>query len=325
MRRIFVALCAVVSLVAEEPAALFLQEESLVLNLNDFQAAPAFPQVPPIDAKELQIAPTPPVQKNPLISAALSSLIPGLGHVYINDMSTAAGFMGTTALTLVFCFSPTYMIADTSLTTLMNTSFYSCYAAYRDTRLLGGSSNYRYPMPNNSLAELTTAPFSWSVMKKPEVWGGILGSLTVASVTSYFAFRNATKIEMKSGGNFRLPIIAWPVGIGEESLFRGFLQTSLSESLNPTSGLILSSLAFGAAHISNAERLEPQNRWRYYAFSLPLITGIGAYCGWLTQKNNSLRESVALHTWYDFVLFTLGAIAESAAIGGPSFAFAIPF
>lgn len=323
MRTIFVALCAVVSLVAEESASILLQEERLVLNRNEFPTT--FPEVPPIESKELQIAPQPPSQKNPLVSAMLSSLIPGLGHVYINDMTTAAGFMGTTALTLVFTLSPTTMIANTSLTTLQATSFYSCYAAYRDTRLLHGSSNYHYPMPNNSLAELTTAPFSWSVMKKPEVWAGILGTLAVAGTTSYFAFRHSTKMQMDTSKSSRLPIMAWPVGIGEEALFRGFLQTALSERLNPTSGLILSSLAFGAAHIPNAKNIRPENQWRYYAFSLPLITGIGAYCGWLTQKHNSLRESVALHTWYDFVLFTLEAAAGSAAIGSPSFAFAIPF
>jgi len=117
-----------------------------------------------------------------------------------------------------------------------------------------------------------------------------------------------------------------PVGLGEESFFRGFLQSALSETFNPLTGIILSSLLFGAAHIPNAQGLEKAERWRYYTFSLPLITGIGAYCGWLTNKNHSLQESVALHTWYDFIIFSISALAtETAATGRPGFAFAVPF
>jgi len=94
------------------------------------------------------------------------------------------------------------------------------------------------------------------------------------------------------------------------------MQTVLTEKLPPWSAITLSSLAFGAAHIPNAMQFNPSQRWRYYAFSLPIITSFGAYMGWLTYKNRSLKESVALHAWYDFVLMSAGALASKAAIGG---------
>ena len=182
-------------------------------------------------------------------------------------------------------------------------------------------------MPTDSLSDLTTAPFRFSVMKKPEVWGGILGALACGIGMGYLASPKEARIQMKlsSEPSFS-PLVALPVGIGEEALFRGFLQSQLSESLTPWGGIAISSLAFAAVHIPNANAFEPEDRFRYYTFGLPLIAGIGVYCGHLTQKNHSLKESVALHTWYDFVIFSAGALAGRAAITGRyQFAFSTPF
>ena len=96
----------------------------------------------------------------------------------------------------------------------------------------------------------------------------------------------------------------------------------------PIGGITLSSLIFGAAHIPNAAEMSQDDRRRYYTFGLPLITGLGAYFGWLTYKNNSLKESVAVHAWYDFILMGLGALASEAVVptGRPThFSLAIPF
>lgn len=122
------------------------------------------------------------------------------------------------------------------------------------------------------------------------------------------------------------PPVAFPIGIGEEALFRGYLQSQLSETFNPVAGIIFSSIAFGAAHIPNAQGMEPDEQRRYYTYGIPLITAFGAYFGWLTYKNRSLQESVALHSWYDFTLFALKAFTQqSAATGRPGFALAVPF
>lgn len=271
----------------------------------------------------------PPARKSPFLAATLSSLIPGLGHVYLGDMQTAGGLMGSTYLGVGLAFSPE-VSDDTrtfSLLTAQNIYFYGVYAAYRDARLYNGSSGYAYKMPTDSLASLSYAPFKPSILKKPEVWGGILGALALASCVSRIAYPKdaCIKTSLSSRGSF-MPVLALPVGVGEESFFRGFMQSALSESFTPWGGIALSSLAFAAVHIPNAEALEPEHRWRYYSFSLPLITVLGGYFGWLTYKNTSLQESVAVHTWYDLVIFTSAMMASEAAItGNTSFAISLPF
>lgn len=277
-----------------------------------------------------QIAPT---QKKDWIAVSLSSLMPGLGHVYLDDVKTAAALMNTTLLEVGVAFNPKIhnnSAKQFALHTLSATSFYGIYAAYRDTRIYNGLSQYRYQMPMDDLADLSFAPFKWSVMKKPEVWGGVLGTLVAATALMYFAYPHSEDASLsihRASTSSQWPAIALPVGLGEEAFFRGYCQSALSENYGPLTGTILSSALFGAAHVGNADALPHQDRWRYYAFSLPLITAIGAYCGWMTHKNHSLQQSVAFHTWYDFILFSLDWLAGSeASVSHPmNFALAIPF
>lgn len=122
------------------------------------------------------------------------------------------------------------------------------------------------------------------------------------------------------------PLAAFPIGIAEESFFRGFLLSQFSEWLSPWGGILLSSAIFGLAHVPNAWDLDPKERRGYYTSIVPLIALSGIYDGWLTQKNHSLKESVAIHAWYDFILFTIGALASDAVIKGrPEFAMTFSF
>ena len=266
-------------------------------------------------------------KRNPLIAAGLSLLVfPGLGHYYLDDMVT-----GSLALanSLLACSLAITSSADTpefaaSSIYLQTTVFYSVYSAYRDAITLNGISNYSYKMPDEKLASLAYAPFQFSVIKKPEVWGGLLGFLSLASAISYYT----------SGRNFQAssyhltPMLALPVAIGEESFFRGFLQSAISEYVNPTVGLVVSSLVFGAAHIPNALAFDSSTQRRnYYTFSIPFLTVAGFYLGCLAQKNHSLKESVALHMWYDFILFASDVIASkySNSAKPPQFNMALKF
>ncbi|MBX7067156.1 MAG: CPBP family intramembrane metalloprotease [Parachlamydiales bacterium] len=271
---------------------------------------------------------------NPETATFLSSLFPGLGHFYLGDSKTAGSLMGAASMELGALVASAVEhrkeAAIFSLIALTNTVNYGVYAAYRDARTINGQEFYHYKMPMESLPELTTAPFRWSVLKKPEVWGGCLGALAIAVCVSHFAFPSEARIMPTSiidDGKVSpwFPIAALPVGVGEEALFRGVIQSRFAESLGPWGSIVASSLVFGAAHVPNAFLLPQEERWRYFSFSVPLITGIGAYLGWLTQKNVSLKESVAVHTWYDFTLFSMAAIAQSAAIGCPSFSYSLPF
>lgn len=274
-----------------------------------------------------------PAHKSPFAAVGLSWLFPGLGHVYLGDMSTAGGLSGSAGLELgigLLSF-PSRSVRDASLITLQKTWEYGIYAAYRDVRLHNGNIGYSYKMPTENLADLTAAPFQWSVLKKPEVWGGFLGAFAVAIGVSQLAGPKNThskevRIHKVSTGRKISPWVALPVGVGEEAFFRGYLQPAFSEMTNPTGGIILSSLAFGAAHIPNGLAIEKQDRKHYYKVGIPFITAFGAYFGWVAHKNQSLKEGVALHTWYDFTLFALSAaVTETAVTGQPTVHVMIPF
>lgn len=262
-------------------------------------------------------------RKSPFIAVGLSTLVPGLGHTYLGDYKTASGLFGSSSLYAGLCLiNPNESFIDSNMHLISNTWFYSIYAAYRDVRAYNQSDIYCYKMPTETLSELALAPFQWSVMKKPEVWGGLLVDLSLA-IGLQFLFSHSIA-HSHSGAVF--PLLAFPVGIGEESFFRGFLQPVLSEYCTPWGGIALSSLAFGAAHITNAYEFKGSERRQYFSVSLPFITLSGIYYGWVTYKNCSLKESVALHSWYDFAIFFASySLAQSTALGSPTFAFSIPF
>ncbi len=273
-----------------------------------------------------------PPQKSPTWAATLSSIFPGFGHAYLGDKETAAQLFatGTATLTLAFVSDVSPSFTKSNLATFQSASFYSIYAAYRDARILNGINNYSYKMPTDSFADLTKAPFRWSVLKKPEVWGGFLGALGLAVGATYcydrFVGEVAIRPQFSSKYSPFSPAVALPVGIGEEAFFHGYLQTQISENISPSAGILFSGLLFGAAHIPNALALPEESRWGYYTFSLPLITAFGTYTAWLTNKNHSIQEGVAIHSWYDFVVFSISALSnEWASTGNPGFAFAITF
>ncbi len=271
-----------------------------------------------------------PLKKNAFGAATLSFFCPGLGHTYLGDFKTAGGIFGTTFVTVgagTYPDASQEMVVN-NLVVAQNTWAYGIYAAYRDARTLNGQLNYHYRMPTDSLADLTSAPFRPSVLKKPEVWGGFLGAFALAGTVSYFMLPQDGSMHMSlSTSKMALsPFAAFPVGIGEEALFRGYLQSQLCEYMPPMASIALSSLAFGAVHIPNALAFPEEERWRYYTVSLPVITTLGAYFGWLTNKNHSLKESVAIHAWYDFVLFAASSAVHSASSPGRSeFCFATDF
>ena len=299
-------------------------QEVAVLDLSSIAQQTPFSDLAQIPAPNFELP-----RKSVAMAVTLSSLLPGLGHTYLGDMGTAGALMGTTSLGIgMVAWKPTEeSVVVPSMLAIQNVWSYGIYAAYRDARIYNGQAGYSYKMPTDSLAALAYAPFNYKILKKPEVWGGLLASLGLAATISYFAYpkESTAHAHMKISPKSELPFFALPVGIGEESLFRGYLQSQLMEKFKPTGAIILSSLSFGAAHLGNGLLMDREDRWRYYAFSLPFITVMGGYLGWLTHKNHSLQESVALHTLYDLVIFTAGAFATQAAIGQSEFALAIPF
>ncbi len=248
--------------------------------------------------------------------AASLAIVPGLGHIYLGDYATAGSFLGSAAASYVFATqSHNFVAVYSGIESMQTIMIYGIYAAYRDARSFNGPANYHYPMPKDSFSDLIYAPFEWKTISKPEVWAGIFGTLAVGTALSTWAYGHIAPMSISLADV--IPFTAFPIGIREEALFRGFLQPALSEIATPIGGWILSSLAFGAAHLSNAHNLPSEYRQTYYTVSIPYIAAFGAYAGWLAQKNRSLKECVAVHAWYDFTLFALEAAAMRATTNTP--------
>ena len=77
-------------------------------------------------------------------------------------------------------------------------------------------------------------------------------------------------------------------GLGEELLFRGFLQSALSGFLPPAAALAVASVVFGLAH------------WITRAYAV-FATLLGAYLGLLFLVTGNLLAPVLCHAAYDFV------------------------
>ncbi|HSX14024.1 MAG TPA: CPBP family intramembrane glutamic endopeptidase [Chlamydiales bacterium] len=297
-----------------------IHEQTLVAQNNSFEsgysnqafAKPDFSQPNSIIPRS---------SKSPILAATFG-IVPGLGHVYLNDLKTASALAGSAGASLGLYFGTNEQVHSSGVIGLETTGFYSIYSAYRDARLQNGQLAYSYCMPTESLSDLVYAPFQWSVIKKPEVWGGIVATLGLAVSALYLSGR----AEPASIEKFGTPYLALPIGIGEEAFFRGFLQSALAEHCTPWGAITISSVAFGVAHIRNAFDLPAEDRRGYYTFGIPLLTGLGFYYGWLTHKNHSLKESVAAHTWYNFiVIMTSALIAQRANVGKTGFAVSLPF
>ena len=277
-----------------------------------------------------------PSRKNSFLAVGLSFVYPGLGHLYLGENKTAGSLItaNTVGLNNILLSnrdkSNSKYFSYASLLGADTQWSYGIYAAYRDLRSYNQQFGYKYAMPEDSYLDLRSAPFSWSVIKKPEVWGGYLGSLVAAGVTLYFFQKKVKKLvslDLKINPlQFIYPISAFSIGISEEAFFRGFLQPILSEYLSPIGGIMASSFSFGMAHILNAIFMPIPIKVAYLTYCIPLITSFGFYFGWLAQKNTSLKECVALHSWYDFTLFALTSSTFSSAISkSPEISFSYSF
>ena len=85
-----------------------------------------------------------------------------------------------------------------------------------------------------------------------------------------------------------LGIISLLAGVGEEMLFRGVLQGTISRWIRPEIGLLAASALFGLAHL-----ITPM-----YALAAGLM---GIYLGWLWQVSDNLMTPIVTHAVYDFL------------------------
>lgn len=86
-----------------------------------------------------------------------------------------------------------------------------------------------------------------------------------------------------------LALVSVLAGLGEEFLFRGLLQTAVSQWTGwPMVGLLVASLLFGLAHLVT----------KTYAV---LATLIGLYLGWVYLHFDNLLVPIVAHALYDFL------------------------
>jgi membrane protease YdiL (CAAX protease family) len=103
------------------------------------------------------------------------------------------------------------------------------------------------------------------------------------------------------------------VAIGEETFFRGWVQSGLARALGEIPGWLLGSFIFGAAHSFNALVMPAADRPLYLAVYVPFITVAGSYLGFVYQRfGYSLAPSVALHFWYDLVVSAIAFALDPA-------------
>ncbi len=83
-------------------------------------------------------------------------------------------------------------------------------------------------------------------------------------------------------------VISIAAGVGEEVLFRGLIQPSLSAVIGPLLGLTVTSVLFGLLHLVTPS----------YAVMAGLM---GAYLGVLVLASGNLMLAIVAHALYDFV------------------------
>jgi membrane protease YdiL (CAAX protease family) len=283
--------------------------------------------------------------RDPHVAAAWSLLCPGCGQFYLHNATAAEAQLIATAGLLVggqllvgndsvnvdHAAGSTGAAAGFAMASIgQDLWFYSIFDAYRSARVLRDDAGYRHPITRETLPELASAPFRPSVLTRPWVWGGVPLALGTALGLEYLFDRGSLSshgsiFDVRSinvlGHTFQSRPLGFaageaywaalfdPVGVGEEALFRGYLQTELEEQLGTYGGLAAASGIFGAFHVVNF--IGPGQDIKQAAFALPVIASVGAAAGLAyIHTGHKLETSVAMHFWYDFLLSTVAFAAD---------------
>jgi membrane protease YdiL (CAAX protease family) len=101
-------------------------------------------------------------------------------------------------------------------------------------------------------------------------------------------------------------LISLMAGLGEEALFRGVVQSPLSNHLPPSAAIAIVAVLFGVVH------------WITLSYAV-FAAILGVYLGWLFWYFDNLLVPMIVHALYDFaalVYLTRGTLTRRASEGG---------
>jgi membrane protease YdiL (CAAX protease family) len=169
------------------------------------------------------------------------------------------------------------------------------------------------------------APFNANVLKRTDVWAGILAATAAGIAVSWalddWPWRPRDKprlfgIDYSQVAGYP---IAGAIGIGifehvaiaEETVFRGYFQSGFARRHGEDRGWVYGSLLFGLLHAPNALFVDSSKRLKYLTLGVPFITLVGSYLG-LTYRwsGYSLAPSTAVHFWYDLLVSAASFLAD---------------
>jgi len=250
-------------------------------------------------------------------------LFPGLGHLCQRDLKHGIPLLAAGAAEL----GTTIAVATTEADGISHPGAALPAIAFQDLWVYGVAE----PMlrrqlavealytPQDSAGDLLAAPYNLQVLKRPEVWAGLAGTLALGIGVSMLVDETGSTDHLGEDPNlFGKTVdrrVGYPlafatgtglflhVAVAEEVVFRGAVQSAIARRSGETVGWLEASLLFGAVHSFNLVAIPDEQRTRYLLVGVPFITAIGGYLGWVYRKNDySLAPSVALHFWYDLLL-----------------------
>lgn len=248
--------------------------------------------------------------KSPTWSGIFSTVIPGSGHMYQGAWGKGFLFLGSEASLVTGVVIGVNqdtrqgdMLAVNLYYLAQNEHFYNAYSSYQDARLAMSNQGYLSEISKDSLWDLFTSPFDTELLQR---WTFLVPTLTIAGLELLVALADDQKYRVSSGATWAVPLLAGQsdgIGVGEEAFFRGYLQPEFKEMWGRKWPAIFTQAAlFGWLHYRGDVAGVPQ--WETWV--RPVFAGLkGVYYGWLVERNQfSLRENIAAHAWWDFIIFS---------------------